>query len=314
VNSIIKYLKQHFKEDFQWKLYGIVGLYLAFWIWLNYKYNIEKGIIDAYIQDNIRFLWYFILYSLAYFPTVILWCFFNQKIDILRTIRFWIFSTLGMAILAFDGGFYYHYTFSQNFLPAALSGFAYRCGSGINSLITIVLPLFIFYKKVLQPKTFFYGLNPTASDLKPYGMMLLMMTPLIAGASFQDDFLTAYPAYKPSDATAYFGMGEWFTISIYEFCYGFDFISTELIFRGFLIIGMTHILGRGVVLPMVVTYAFLHFGKPLGETIGSIFGGYILGVIALYSRSIWGGIAIHLGIAWLMETFAFLQLENLKTI
>ena len=38
---------------------------------------------------------------------------------------------------------------------------------------------------------------------------------------------------------------------------------------------------------MAATYAALHFGKPMGETISSIFGGYILGVIALYNHSNW---------------------------
>lgn len=72
---------------------------------------------------------------------------------------------------------------------------------------------------------------------------------------------------------------------------------------------MAHLLGRGTVLPMVVVYAFLHFGKPLGECIGSIFGGYLLGILALHSRSLWGGVVLHLGVAWLMEGAAFLQLK-----
>jgi membrane protease YdiL (CAAX protease family) len=92
--------------------------------------------------------------------------------------------------------------------------------------------------------------------------------------------------------------------------YGYDFIPTELLFRGFMIIGMAHLLGRGALLPMVVCYATLHFGKPLGETIGSVFGGYILGVIALRSRSIWGGMFVHIGIAWAMELAAWIQLTR----
>lgn len=66
-----------------------------------------------------------------------------------------------------------------------------------------------------------------------------------------------------------------------KFAYAWDFVSVELAFRGFLIIGMIKILGKGAVLPMAVTYAFYHFGKPAGETISSVFGGYILGIIAL---------------------------------
>ncbi|MEM9340836.1 MAG: CPBP family intramembrane glutamic endopeptidase, partial [Bacteroidota bacterium] len=81
----------------------------------------------------------------------------------------------------------------------------------------------------------------------------------------------------------------------------------ELIFRGFLIFAFSRTLGSWAVLPMLTTYAFLHFGKPLGETISSIFGGYVLGIIAYNSRNIWGGIFIHLGVAWLMELFGWLQ-------
>jgi membrane protease YdiL (CAAX protease family) len=58
---------------------------------------------------------------------------------------------------------------------------------------------------------------------------------------------------------------------------------------------------------MASFYCYIHFGKPLGETLGSIFGGYVLGVIAYRTGSIYGGILVHLGVAWLMELTAFLQ-------
>jgi membrane protease YdiL (CAAX protease family) len=81
----------------------------------------------------------------------------------------------------------------------------------------------------------------------------------------------------------------------------------ELAFRGFLVIGMARWLGTRAVLPMAVMYCVLHFGKPMGEAIASFFGGYILGVLALRSRSIWGGVVVHLGLAWMMEFAAYLQ-------
>jgi hypothetical protein len=95
--------------------------------------------------------------------------------------------------------------------------------------------------------------------------------------------------------------------AIYEFIYGFDFIFVELVFRGALVIGMASILGKDAILPMVSVYCFLHFGKPAGEAISSIFGGYILGVIAYYSRSIVGGCIIHIGVAFSMEIVALIQ-------
>jgi hypothetical protein len=45
----------------------------------------------------------------------------------------------------------------------------------------------------------------------------------------------------------------------------------------------------------------------MGELISSFFGGSLLGIIAYYSRSIVGGIIVHVGIAWMMELGAFIS-------
>ena len=50
-----------------------------------------------------------------------------------------------------------------------------------------------------------------------------------------------------------------------------------------------------------------HFGKPIPETLGSVFGAYVLGVIAMESRCILGGTAINAGVALLMNAAALLQ-------
>jgi membrane protease YdiL (CAAX protease family) len=51
----------------------------------------------------------------------------------------------------------------------------------------------------------------------------------------------------------------------------------------------------------VVVYAMIHFEKPLLEAISSIVGGTVLGVISHRTRSIYGGVILHLGIAYMME-------------
>ena len=66
-------------------------------------------------------------------------------------------------------------------------------------------------------------------------------------------------------------------------------------------------LGAYAVYPMVAVYCYIHFGKPFAEALGSIFGGYILGVISLESRSVMGGVLIHIGVALGMEILAFAQ-------
>ena len=75
----------------------------------------------------------------------------------------------------------------------------------------------------------------------------------------------------------------------------------------FLIFAFLRTLGGYAVLPMIATYAVLHFGKPLTEAVSSVFGGYLLGILSYNTRSVWGGIMIHMGIAWLMELFGYLH-------
>ncbi|NBP70611.1 MAG: CPBP family intramembrane metalloprotease [Cytophagia bacterium] len=133
------------------------------------------------------------------------------------------------------------------------------------------------------------------------------MLPLLLSASFLESFQRQYPMYKSNNAYLLLNVPEWVTALTYEIAYGLDFITVELLFRGFLVIGMIKILGRNAIVPMAVIYCMLHFGKPMGEAISSIFGGYILGVVAYETRSVWGGIIVHMGIAWLMEIIAYGQ-------
>jgi hypothetical protein len=137
--------------------------------------------------------------------------------------------------------------------------------------------------------------------------MLLIMLPLIVAASFNEGFLRQYPMYRTSNAHTYLNVPEWLTVAAYEIAYGLDFITVEYLFRGFMVIGMMTILGRGSVLTMAVVYCVLHFGKPAGEAISSVFGGYLLGAVAYETRSVWGGVIVHMGIAWIMEGVAFIQ-------
>ncbi len=59
---------------------------------------------------------------------------------------------------------------------------------------------------------------------------------------------------------------------------------------------------------MCVPYCMIHFGKTFGETLGAIVFGIMLGTLALRTRSIWGGVLIHLGVAISMDLFTVGQL------
>ncbi len=78
-------------------------------------------------------------------------------------------------------------------------------------------------------------------------------------------------------------------------------------FRGAMLIGMVKLLDREAVLTMTLVYMVFHFGKPIGETISSFFGGYILGVLSYNHQNIKGGIIVHIGLTWMMEIAAIFQ-------
>ena len=152
-----------------------------------------------------------------------------------------------------------------------------------------------------------YGLARKAKHLRGYLMIYGLMLPFLIAISFTPDFLKAYPQFRPWLNEGVFGWPVWLSTLAFETSYAIDFVMTELVFRGALVIGMISILGRKAVLPMVAMYAAIHFGKPLGETISSIFGGYILGVLAYQTRHIWGGVIVHICIALTMEIMGFIH-------
>jgi hypothetical protein len=151
------------------------------------------------------------------------------------------------------------------------------------------------------PDNSFFGLTCKGFAPRPYLMILLFLTPVIALASTQHDFLLAYPKIRNIAFISGYAQPAWPWKLLYEISYGLDFLSIELFFRGFLVIGLARWAGGAAILPMAAFYCTVHFGKPLGECITSFFGGLALGVIAWRTRSILGGLIVHLGIAWMME-------------
>ncbi|HZE84189.1 MAG TPA: CPBP family intramembrane glutamic endopeptidase, partial [Puia sp.] len=150
-------------------------------------------------------------------------------------------------------------------------------------------------------KSNFFGFTGRGFSSRPYFLILLFLLPLIALASTQHDFLLTYPKVKTIAFINGYAHPSWPWKLLFEISYGLDFVSIELFFRGFLVIGLAQWAGRDAILPMAAFYCTIHFGKPLGECISSFFGGMALGVIAWRTRSILGGLIVHLGLAWLME-------------
>lgn len=165
-------------------------------------------------------------------------------------------------------------------------------------LIVVTACLYVTWKKTRSAEPF-YGMGNKGYKLTPYLLMLLFMVPLVALASTRPDFMAAYPRYDNIDLLNQSHTA--FETLLYELSYGSDFFTIELFFRGFLVLAFAKWAGKGAILPMAMFYCTIHFGKPLGECISSYFGGLLLGIITYHTRTIWGGLLVHVGIAWLME-------------
>lgn len=299
-------LRHHIREDFNVGHYATVTIFLIISLTLNYTFNFEDDYLEL-MTGYPKFFAYLLFYCIAYFVPVFSFAIFNkQKAIFLRT-DFWIKSLFGVSLLTLDSSAPFVYPLVNSFIHPTLQFWSYKVLVNSMSFFTVLLPISIFYYSFDKDQKHIYGLNPKRFDASPYYVMLLIMLPLIVAASFNESFLRQYPMYKTSGAHNYLGVSEWVTVLIYEIAYGLDFITVEYLFRGFMVIAMTAILGRGAVLSMAVLYCFLHFGKPAGEAISSILGGYILGVVAYETKSIWGGVIVHMGIAWMMELIAFVH-------
>jgi hypothetical protein len=170
-------------------------------------------------------------------------------------------------------------------------------------LVLVVSILFVIWKW-RDPDQPFYGLTAKNFNGKPYWSMLFIMLPLVAAASTQKDFLQMYPRIQTILAGS--APLDSFHKFLFELSYGSDFFGIELFFRGFLVLAFLKIAGKDAILPMACFYCTIHFGKPLGECISSYFGGIILGIVVANTRSIWGGLMVHLGIAWMMELAGYI--------
>ena len=192
-------------------------------------------------------------------------------------------------------------------LPEPVQYWARLCLFNLDRMVAIALPVLLFRRCFDRLPGAFYGLHWRGFDWRPYAFMLLVMVPLVTWASFRPAFLATYPSYRAGSAEAFLGASAVATVGLYEVTYALRYVAIELFFRGLLVLGLEKHLGRAALMPMVTLYAFWHFGKPVPEAMGAIVAGYVLGVFALRTRSIIGGVIVHVGVAVAMDLAAYAQ-------
>lgn len=173
-------------------------------------------------------------------------------------------------------------------------------------IVTFVLIPILVVKIFLKDpmKLYGFGLGKFRQHFKWYLLLVAPILCFVVIVSFRDDFSHHYPFYKLAHRS-------WFDLIAWEILYLLQFVCVEFFFRGFMIQGCRPSFGVNAIFVMIVPYLMLHFTKPWLEASGAIFFGLFLGMLAFYSRTIWGGVMVHVSIALSMDIAALLQTKGL---
>ena len=299
MHNILFWNIQFFKQRHNQILFVVLLLYICFWF-----YGMYYGdFFDSWIRQGNslqRFLGEYLAAATIFSGGLVISCMVRRDFDLFRKKETYILLTIGTALSPFIFSNY----FSQIIAPLSQSSSLAKSNilkSVCRSLtaagtITVIWYFFARGKESLFPiKT---------KGLMGYVALLMCMVPLLWFASTQPGFTSMYPRafWLGTPKSDYNLMAQFETI------YVCAFIVTEWLFRGLFILFFARILKEHIILPTACLYFFVHINKPELEALSSFFGGTILGVVAYYSKSILGGIVIHVGIALLMEYFAYLQI------
>ena len=294
MRDVLRYIVDYYRS-LNSKVFIACTLLTTILIFLNFHYSIDND-IDSLNSISKSFLLRSLTFLIAFALPYLFYYLFEKKNYFKTPLIFWLII-LSPAIFSWKMVMNTEYRLtgddSWNYYWNQVSYWPIR-------LAVLTFILFIIWK-LLYAKESFFGFTTKNIRWKPYWLMLLIMIPLIAAASTQPDFLDMYPKLNDVDPVLNNVKNKWFYHLLHELSYGSDFISVELFFRGFLILAFIKVAGKDAILPMACFYCTIHFGKPLGECISSYFGGMLLGILVYHTRSILGGLMVHLGIAWLME-------------
>ncbi len=190
--------------------------------------------------------------------------------------------------------------------PTGLIGFAWW--SLWRVLGFFLMPAFII-KFVLKERIVDYGLQTRGfiDHAWIYVGAFIIVLILVVTMSYEENFQTYYPFYDYAWRSGY----DFWT---WELLYAAQFFSLEFFFRGFWLNAAKRAMGSHAVYAMCVPYVMIHFGKPMPETLAAILAGLALGTLALRTRSIYGGVAIHAAVAWSMDFFAMWHKGQLQKL
>lgn len=176
---------------------------------------------------------------------------------------------------------------------------------GFVHLAGYVLVPAMYVRWVLGRHAVDFGLRwaHTSRWLGWYAALAALIVAFAFLASRSDAFTATYPFYRHATRS-------WADLLGWECIYLAQFLFLEFFFRGFLLNTLAPRLGAASIFVMVVPYTMIHFAKPWPEALGAVLFGMLLGILALRSRSIWGGFMAHAAIALSMDLLSLWRTDG----
>lgn len=177
----------------------------------------------------------------------------------------------------------------------------------IHVLGYLIVPA-LFIRLYLKQSLLQHGLQWGAvhQHAKWYVLLTAPILCFVVIVSFGKDFSTHYPFYDNAHRS-------WLDFLLWEMIYISQFIALEFFFRGFMLNSLKPAFGSNAIFVMCLPYLMIHFPKLWPEAGGALLFGLFLGVLALRSRSIWGGVGVHVTIALAMDIAALIQTKGLPS-
>ncbi|HEU4717530.1 MAG TPA: CPBP family intramembrane glutamic endopeptidase [Bacteroidia bacterium] len=301
MKTVLGYFKTYYREEFRWPVFLAVLLFLTGTTWLFYTQKPVAALIGGGAAGSFRFFGNLLVFGVSFAVPLLIYAAAGLHRDKLRSPGFLLMAAVALLVFCFRVFFYWERPMAEYFSGDSHTSYWQNCLTNVTSAFLLVVPVFVFWLCTDRKTQPFYGISAGRVNWKPFVIFLAIMLPLILFAAHQPDFRAQYPKAAISLKRGGLPADDMGHALFFEGCYGLDFIATEFFFRGFLVIGLAKFLGRSAILPAAVFYTFIHFGKPLGETISSFAGGLALGIIAYETKSVKSGLILHLGIAWMIE-------------
>lgn len=299
IATIREYIRSYYDAVFHKGYFIGILVMLSVIISFNYTYS-----FSPVANPWFRFLAGYLLYLLPFaFAYLLQWFYFSEDRSIFSQKPFWFLLFFAPAIFAFRVNFNIHDSWVRAVVQQENIRFSLSVTSYLVKVFVLIIPVVVYWYIKDRKQTPLYGFNASKNN-RLYFLLLALMVPLVLLAATLPSFLAAYP--KAIRDAGLYSSDNISRFILFELAYGLDFLSIEFFFRGFLIIAFIRYAGMRAIIPAACFYCCIHLGKPMPEAISSFFGGLLLGIISYHTRSIWGGLLIHVGIAWLMEITAYI--------